>query len=391
MQTTRILDNYRLSIADDKLATVLLAWLMQAGARTEDDIVGDLKLSRSDAKKKIDQLYRASYIENAPSQKWRTTHFGREVLTLLGITSGVTEFLISQFDIPKADTAFLTFYSTLFYGATKTDDRIVSRLKCARDIAEANESYFFKTKSLTKFLYAIIVGQSRAASILDTKALCTDLRNQLSDTSINTFHFSADAVNWAIAKRYCDQARLDVQRSNLHILHGSKGSGNSSLFTKLLTESRVLSALTTGELDDQLSFLHFSKENTDPLSNVVSDAKFLNCYRNAMAREGINVEGDSSLGSLEGAKRRLALIWITSVPSISPPEYSRRLPFWVPALLSNQNSADLDIAMEQVRIKLERMQSSSVDDAGVAKLKRLSQHITKTLSQWTKKTRDIKK
>ncbi|GCL64501.1 hypothetical protein [Pseudaquabacterium pictum] len=319
MQAVEILDNYRHPLASDRLGTIVLSSFLRSGALSEGELQDQISTDAFDARKKVDQLFRASLLELAPADRFRLTDLGKAVLSSFGITTAAVQALLDAFALPAHDRLLLSRFVEAFDESTSHTSSLISLLRTATAVTKMDSRYFERHTSLARYLRATVVGLSPAAALLDSAALChsmarwTNLIDQESDTA-RLRSLTSKPTIWA-----CEQAKLDVQRSNSYFILGERGQGKTSVLIKYLSQTRVLSALSSGYLDSQLHLLYHSGHGAESVAKMLTDTKFLFTCRQVLKTEGFLSGTEEPAAVADYARRRLARIVVFDTPAPSPP------------------------------------------------------------------------
>lgn len=319
MHAVEILDNYRHPLASDRLGTLVLSFFLRAGALSEDELQEQIATRTIDARKKVDQLFKASLLELAASRRFRLTELGKTVLSSFGITAAAVQALLDAFPVPEHERLLLSSFVEAFDESTSHTSSLLSLLRSASVITKADSKYFARTSSLARYLRATVVGLSPAAALLDSAALCETASRWSSLTDELNREAKLRALTSKLAVSLCDQARLDVQRSNSYFVLGERIQDKSSILVKYLSQTRVLSALSSGYFDSQLHLLYHSGHGAESVASMLTDTKFLLNCRQVLKSEGFLSGAEEPSAVADYARRRLARIVIFDAPAPAPP------------------------------------------------------------------------
>lgn len=325
MHAVEILDNYRHPLASDRLGTLVLSFFLRSGALSEDELQEQIAIGTIDARKKVDQLFKASLLELAAARRFRLTDLGKTVLSSFGITGAAVQALLDAFPVPEHERLLLSSFIEAFDESTSHTSSLLSLLRSATAMTKADSNYFARTTSLARYLRATVVGLSPAAALLDSAALCQSVSRWSNLTDELNREEKLRVMTSKLAISLCDQAKLDIQRSNSYFVLGEHSQGKRSVLVKYLSQTRVLSALSSGYLDSQLHLLYHSGHGAESVASMLTDTNFLLTCRQVLKGEGFLSGAEEPSAVADYARRRLARIVVFDAPA--------------PASLVNRNKA----------------------------------------------------
>ena len=288
MQAVEILNNYRHSLGDDRIGTLVLSILLRFGALSEDELQEHTALGTVELRKKIDQLFRASLIKLSTGSRFRLTELGKTVLSSFGITAAVVQALIDAFPLTVDERFLLLNFAPTFKEPTSHTSPLLSLLQSAAAIIEADTDYFSRIGSLARFLRATVIGLSPVTPLLDSVALYQTMsRAWLAQTDELHNEDKPQSISANQAMPLCDQAKFDVQLSNHYFAIGEREFGKISILVKYLSQMRVLCAISSGYFDNQLRVIYHSGHSEESVAKMLTDTKFLFSCRQVMTREGL--------------------------------------------------------------------------------------------------------
>lgn len=288
MQAVEILNNYRHSLADDRIGTLVLSTLLRFGALSEDELREQTALGVVELRKKIDQLFRASLIKSSTESRFRLTELSKTVLSSFGITTAVAQALIDAFPLTVDQRFLLLNFTPTFKESTSHTSPLLSLLQSAAAIIEADTDYFSRTGSLARFLRATVIGLSPITPLLDSVALYQTIsRAWLAQADELHSEGKPQSISAKQAMSLCDQAKFDVQLSNHYFAIGEHELGKISILVKYLSQMRVLCAISSGYFDNQLHVIYHSGHSDKSVAHMLTDTKFLFSCRQVLTREGL--------------------------------------------------------------------------------------------------------
>jgi hypothetical protein len=259
MNTTYLLNHYRTTIVDDKLAIQILARLYKDGPKTEEELRSILNPSERHLDQKLTQMYRANFIQIITPERWAITDLSEEVLVHLGITQVAAKSLLAAQDIPESDLVFLNACieskedSDLHWSIQQT-----ALLKSISNIVHVLRDRFSEADAdRMRLTYAIIVGLDPDIQRLGEQDYCRVILDKQRESH-------TDLPKYLEIERYfvkCAQAVKDVQSSNQLLLHGGLSHTSHKQTAYSLTWARVLNALLTDVGDDGLQLACRSRKD----------------------------------------------------------------------------------------------------------------------------------
>lgn len=364
MQAVEILDNYRHPLASDKLGTIVLSSFLRSGALSEGELQDQISTDTVEARRKVDQLFRASLLELAPADRFRLSDLGKAVLSSFGITTAAVQTLLDAFALPAHDSLLLSRFVEAFDEPTSHTSSLLSLLRAATAVTKMDVRYFERHTSLARYLRATVVGLSPAAALLDSSALChsvsswTNLIDQVNDT------VRLRSLTSKLAVSACEQAKLDVQKSNSYFILGERGQGKTSVLIKYLSQTRVLSALSSGYLDSQLHLLYHSGHGAESVARMLTDTKFLVTCRQLLKTEGFLSGTEEPSAVADYARRRLARIVIVDTPApIAPMNRNKALESCLSRASTTQSAQPLVDRLQAIADALSTKELGAMESA----------------------------
>lgn len=377
MQAVEILDNYRHPLASDRLGTIVLSSYLRSGALSEGELQDQISTDTLDARKKVDQLFRASLLELAAADRFRLTDLGKAVLSSFGITTAAVQTLLDTFAVPARDLLLLSRFVDAFDESTSHTSSLLSLLRAATAMTKTDIRYFERQTSLARYLRATVVGLSPAAALLDSAALChsvsrwTTLTDQVNEAA------KLRTLTSRLAISACEQAKLDVQKSNSYFIHGERGQGKTSVLIKYLSQTRVLSALSSGYLDSQLHLLYHSGHGAESVGNMLTDTKFLFTCRQVLKTEGFLSGTEEPSAVADYARRRLARIVVVDSPApIAPLNRNKALESCLSRISTTSSAQSL---VDRLQAIADALSSAELGPSESAKLKSTLEELRRTL------------
>lgn len=319
MEAVEILNNYRHPLASDPLGTFVLSSLLRSGALSENELQEQIASDAIDVRRKVDQLFRASLLELAVAGQLRPTELGKAVLSSLGITSAAVQALLEAFPLTENEHLLLSTLVEACDEPTSHTSSMLSLLHTAAAITKMDADYFRRTSMLARYLRAAIVGLSPAASWLDSTALCQSISIRLTSANDLGSERKRHPIITKFAMSACDQLKSDVQRSNSYFILGARGSGKSSILVKHLSQTRVISALSSGHFDNQLHLLYYAGHGSESIASMLTDTDFLVTCQMVLMSEGLLSGNEAPSEVADYARERLARIVTFDTPVSTSP------------------------------------------------------------------------
>jgi hypothetical protein len=269
MDTARLLDHYRISIADDKISVQILARLLKDGTQTQDDLSLELQVSLPILLEKLKNLYRANYVFVLSNSYWGITDLAKNFLSRLGLTEAVSEFLIGQQDLDTEDIGFLAHCVSEYQSNYRQILRRLFLIQSASFISDKVPDQPKSREFFKRLLYAIVIGLDENAINLGADDYCAKIlrswnRTKTAETKVSAGKHGATTSHFI---ELCHNALSDVRESNHFIIYGSRSSGKSSLIDAI-TYTRYLSFASSGISDESLQIA--LKDNTSTVIFLIN-------------------------------------------------------------------------------------------------------------------------
>lgn len=250
MNIVKLLDHYRVTLADDRESTLTLACLAKEGAQPETAIFKLINLPVQQARAKLGQLYRANYVRLVGGDRWNITELGGRLLAGLGVLEAVHQHQISEQPFENAHRAFLSSCVSSERDDGLGDETRTSLLKSAVYLAKHYKTVATGSESLQRVFYALLVGLDQRAAGLGPANFCNSMRSYIHGHETN-LDDSPDL--WKNVLVSCKRAFRDARSSNAAILEGKVALREANEVTKLVTWSRVLNTVASGRPDSVLA------------------------------------------------------------------------------------------------------------------------------------------
>jgi hypothetical protein len=269
MDTTLLLNHYRLSIVEDRLAILLLSRLYRDGPKTEAQLSLDLNTADEELRQELTKLYRANLIHIITPEKWGITELSEEVLTRIGISQVASKSLLAAQSIPRPDLIFLNACIEAKADDIHWSKQQTALLKSLSNVVGVLRSQQGRPKAdATRLMYAMIVGLDPDIQRLGEKDYCRLVVEK-----------HQELKNYELENRWsekCWQATKDVHSSNHLFLYGAQPEDADWHIACPLSWSRVLSTFLTNSGDDDLRTAFLAKKEVvsevwTPLRTWLSD------------------------------------------------------------------------------------------------------------------------
>ena len=377
MQAVEILDNYRHPLASDRFGTIVLSSFLRSGALSEGELREQISADGLEARKKVDQLFRASLLEVAAANRFRLTDLGKAVLSSFGITTAAVQALLDHFALPAHERLLLSRFTEAFDEPTSHTSSLLSLLRAAATVTTTDIRYFERQASLARYLRATVVGLSPAAVLLDSISLCQSMSRWTTLTDHVNATEKLRTLTSKLAISACEQAKLDVQKSNSYFILGDRGQGKTSALVKYLSQTRVLSALSSGYLDSQLHVLYHSGHGAESVAKMLTDTKFLFTCLQVLKTEGFLSGAEEPSAVADFARSRLAQIVIVDTPEpIAPVNRNKALESCLSRTSTTLRAQPL---VDRLQAIVEALSSAELGPTESAKLKSTLAELRRTL------------
>ena len=272
MDTINILNNYKVSLSNDKVALLILTNLFRSGSLSESELSLKLKINKYSLQEKLRQLYKAQLICIVQKSRLITTDLAEDIISRLGVLEAVSRSVLNDQNLNESDRSFLE--ACIEFQATKKPEwaRYQASILRSIDLMKNNllkESTNSKQKRAQLF-FSSIVGMDSDIQQLGEKQYCFivfDWHKSRNSELWNKYNnYWTDDKN-TIFKR-CKFAKKDVQLSNQLMLVDDEIE-NQIKFTKRsysLTIARIVAALSSNFLDR--GFLAPSRINKNFCSDI---------------------------------------------------------------------------------------------------------------------------
>ena len=269
METTRILDHYRINLINDQVSIKVLAYLYRDGSKTEKELIDQLKDSDEELKDAIGKLYRANFIRITTPMRWACTEFAEIPLSKFGIVQISINSLLASAKIPSKHYYFLK--SCLDIQAEYDEDRLRGYNSLIRSLLLVNrlegELKISQNRKI-ELLYSIIVGLDPESHRLGANAYYNVIANWHKAKQTDFWFRIADNYleNKKIYENLCKKGIEDVTKSD-SVLIGELKFSPKNRTALLLTYTRLLGALLGKRADSGLAFAY---RMNDQFFNVIS-------------------------------------------------------------------------------------------------------------------------
>jgi hypothetical protein len=251
MDTTFLLNHYRLSIVDDSLAVQLLSRLYRDGPQTETELSRDLNTADKELREELTKLYRANFVRIITPEKWGVTELSEDVLTRLGIGQAASKSLLAAQRLPRPDLIFLNACIEAKENDYRLSRQQMALLKSLSNVVSVLQSKKGQRETdTTRLVYAMIVGLDPDVQRLGEKDYCRLVVERHDELK----HLER---GW---RAKCLQATKDVHSSNHFFLYGAPPEQADWHLTCSLTWSRLLSTFLTENGDDGLRTAFLAKK-----------------------------------------------------------------------------------------------------------------------------------
>jgi DNA-binding HxlR family transcriptional regulator len=256
MDTVKILNNYRLSLSNDKYALLILTILFRSGAQSEIDLFSKLNISKTILQEKLNHMYKAQLICIVQKNKWTTTDLAEEIISRLGVLEAVSRSVLNDLNLNEIDRSFLQ--ACIEFQSIKKPEWSRFQASMLRNIDLMKDNLLKEsTKSKQKraqLLFSSIVGMDSDIQQLGEKQFYFIVLNW--HKSRNTELWQENKSSWQEDKNIifnrCKLAKKDVQLSNQMMLIDDEFEYQIK-FTKRsygLTLTRLIAALTSNYVDN---------------------------------------------------------------------------------------------------------------------------------------------
>ncbi len=269
LDTKYIYSNYKKSIAEDKLATAILAYLYSSLPKSELQVKENFP-KETNISIKLAELHKASLIISTEDNCWKITQLGKAILLRLNIAEAILNYQVKNLDLGETDERFLISCIKSQTSFQETYVNLVSSfIKTLQESVLGDKAPQKKTKELiTSILYAFVVGLDSNVRRLGHMEYPDFVINLLETVD---FDYWKDHKTSLRKQRHllidrCFSAQNHIRYSNLCFVEPEKVVNTEiNEVVKKINEIRTVNPLVNQEIDNDFKiFISLPMVNENP-------------------------------------------------------------------------------------------------------------------------------